>query len=192
MASFDASMRDRVSKRLDLDRDLHHALERDELVLHYQPVMDIGSGRVTGFEALIRWNHPAWGLVSPLTFIPVAEETGLIVDIGAWALGEACRQMQQWRTALPDGEHMTMAVNVSAAPVAQPRHRRSGPACAVRVRAPAGALTLELTESTLMEDPPARPRCWAGSRRSASTSRSTTSAPATPRSRTSAASPSTP
>ena len=107
-------MRDRVSKRLDLERDLHHALERDELVLHYQPVMDIASGRVTGFEALIRWNHPAWGLVSPLTFIPVAEETGLIIDIGAWALGEACRQMQRWRTSCPAATTMTMAVNVSA------------------------------------------------------------------------------
>src|SRR6185295_15689055 len=87
VASFDESMRDRVSKRLDLERDLHHALERDELVLHYQPVIEIPSGRIIGFEALLRWNHPAWGLVAPLTFIPVAEETGLIIDIGAWALG---------------------------------------------------------------------------------------------------------
>ena len=157
VASFDASMRDRVSKRLDLERDLHHALERDELVLHYQPVMDIGSGRVTGFEALIRWNHPAWGLVSPLTFIPVAEETGLIIDIGAWALGEACRQMQQWRRELPDGEDMTMAVNVSA------RQLRNHGIVGRVQRAlfesglPRGALTLELTESTLMEDPTGAP-----------------------------------
>ena len=69
---------------------------------------------MTGFEALLRWNHPAWGLVSPLTFIPVAEETGLIVDIGEWVLSEACRQMQQWRHELPGGDEMTIAVNVSA------------------------------------------------------------------------------
>jgi diguanylate cyclase (GGDEF)-like protein len=157
VASFDASMRDRVSKRLDLERDLHHALERQELVLHYQPVMDIPSGRVTGFEALIRWNHPAWGLVSPLTFIPVAEETGLIIDIGAWALGEACRQMQSWRSELPDGDSMTMAVNVSA------RQLRNNGIVGRVQRAlfesglPRGALTLELTESTLMEDPTGAP-----------------------------------
>ena len=157
VASFDASMRDRVSKRLDLERDLHHALERDELVLHYQPVMDIASGRVTGFEALLRWNHPAWGLVSPLTFIPVAEETGLIIDIGAWALGEACRQMQLWREELPDGDEMTIAVNVSA------RQLRNHGIVGRVQRAlfesglPRGALTLELTESTLMEDPTGAP-----------------------------------
>jgi len=157
VATFDASMRDRVSKRLDLERDLHHALERDELVLHYQPVMDIPSGRVTGFEALLRWDHPAWGLVSPLTFIPVAEETGLIVDIGSWALGEACRQMQRWRSELPDGENMTMAVNVSA------RQLRNNGIVGRVQRAlfesglPRGALTLELTESTLMDDPTGAP-----------------------------------
>ena len=157
VASFDASMRDRVSKRLDLERDLHHALERDELVLHYQPVMDIGSGAVTGFEALLRWNHPAWGLVSPLTFIPVAEETGLIIDIGVWALGEACRQMQEWRRDLPGADDMKMAVNVSARQL-----RNNGIVGRVQrvlfeSGLPRGALTLELTESTLMENPTGAP-----------------------------------
>jgi diguanylate cyclase (GGDEF)-like protein len=157
VASFDASMRDRVSKRLDLERDLHHALERDELVLHYQPVMDIASGRVTGFEALIRWNHPAWGLVSPLTFIPVAEETGLIIDIGAWALGEACRQMQQWRHELPNGDHMTMAVNVSARQLRNHGIVGRVQRALFESKLPREALTLELTESTLMENPTGAP-----------------------------------
>jgi EAL domain-containing protein (putative c-di-GMP-specific phosphodiesterase class I) len=157
VAAFDESMRDRVSKRLDLERDLHHALERDELVLHYQPVIDMPSGRVIGFEALLRWNHPGWGLVSPLTFIPVAEETGLIIDIGAWALLEACRQMQQWRLQLPHGEDMTIAVNVSA------RQLRNQSIVGRVQRAlfesglPRDALTLELTESTLMENPTGAP-----------------------------------
>jgi len=157
VAAFDASMRDRVSKRLDLERDLHHALERDELVLYYQPVIDIGSGRVRGFEALLRWRHPGWGLVSPLSFIPVAEETGLIIDIGAWALGVACKQMQEWRTTLPGAEDMTIAVNVSA------RQLRNHGIVGRVQRAlfesglPRGALTLELTESTLMEDPTGAP-----------------------------------
>jgi diguanylate cyclase (GGDEF)-like protein len=157
VATFDASMRDRVSKRLDLERDLHHALDRNELELHYQPVLDIPTGRVTGFEALLRWNHPAWGQVSPLTFIPVAEETGLIIDIGAWALRQACDQMQQWRRELSGGEDLTIAVNVSARQL-----RNSGIVGRVQ-RAlfesglPRSALTLELTESTLMENPTGAP-----------------------------------
>jgi diguanylate cyclase (GGDEF)-like protein len=157
VASFDASMRDRVSKRLDLERDLYHALERDELVLHYQPVMDIGSGRVRGFEALLRWNHPAWGLVSPLTFIPVAEDTGLILDIGAWALGEACHQMQQWRGELNDGESMTMAVNVSARQLRNQGIVGRVQRALFESKLPRQNLALELTESTLMENPTGAP-----------------------------------
>ncbi len=153
VAAFDWSMRDRVSKRLDLERDLHHALERDELCLYYQPVLDIASGRVTGFEALLRWMHPAWGLVSPLTFIPVAEETGLIVDIGRWAMGEACRQLAGWSERLPHGDELSVAVNVSArqfrnqdiVEVVRTALERSG----LRRE----SLRIELTESTLMDDP---------------------------------------
>ncbi len=153
VAIFDTSMRDRVSQRLDLERDLHHALDRHELELHYQPVVDIVSGRVCGFEALIRWNHPAWGMISPLSFIPVAEETGLIVDIGGWVLETASIQMQAWRSELPGGDAMTMSVNVSA------RQLRDHNIVARVQRAlsdsglPRSALTLELTESALMENP---------------------------------------
>ncbi len=157
VAVFDTSMRERVSHRLDLERALHHALEREELELHYQPVVDMRTGQVEGFEALIRWNHPSWGVISPMSFIPVAEETGMIVEIGAWVLGEACRQMAEWRTTLPRGESMTMAVNVSA------RQLRDQNIVARVLRAlyetglPREALTIELTESTLMDDPTEAP-----------------------------------
>ncbi|MGZ4676061.1 MAG: putative bifunctional diguanylate cyclase/phosphodiesterase [Acidimicrobiia bacterium] len=157
VAVFDASMRDKVSRRLDLERDLHHALDRHELELHYQPVVDIASGAVRGFEALLRWNHPAWGLISPLSFIPVAEETGLIVDIGGWVLAEACRQMQIWRDELPHGSEMSIAVNVSARQLRDQSIVGRVQRALYESGLPREALTLELTESTLMENPAGAP-----------------------------------
>ena len=93
---FDRGMHDRVFQRLTLQRDLRHALQRDELSLHYQPIIDLPSGRVSGFEALLRWSHPTWGQVAPLLFIPVAEATGLIVEIGAGRLEQASAQRGRW------------------------------------------------------------------------------------------------
>jgi diguanylate cyclase (GGDEF)-like protein len=152
---FDDSMRDRVAHRLELERDLRHALDRGELTVYYQPVVHLPSGEVTGFEALIRWHHPTRGTVSPLAFIPIAEETGLITQIGAWVLDEACRQLRVWRNLLPNGEHLTMAVNISARQLGDSdlpfmidrtlwRHRLDG-----------SAVCLELTESMLLDNPDA-------------------------------------
>ena len=157
VAVFDSSMRERVSKRLDLERDLHHALQREELEIHYQPIMDIGSGAVRGFEALLRWNHPGWGTISPLSFIPVAEETGIIVDIGNWVLGESCRQMEEWRHQLPGGDHMTISVNVSARQLRDQSIVGHVSRALYESNLPRSALTLELTESTLMENPEGAP-----------------------------------
>jgi diguanylate cyclase (GGDEF)-like protein len=105
---FEADMDAQVQKRHVMERDLRCALEREEFLLHYQAIVDGRSGRPCGFEALLRWNHPARGLVEPLDFIPVAEETGLIVQIGEWAMRQACRDAARW----PDDLHV--AVNLSA------------------------------------------------------------------------------
>jgi diguanylate cyclase (GGDEF)-like protein len=109
---FDPTMNAEAAEHLNLRNGLRRALERGELFLHYQPQLDLSSGAVVGVEALLRWRHPELGLVSPARFIPLAEESGLIVPIGAWVLQEACRQAVAWqRAGLPP---LTIAVNMSA------------------------------------------------------------------------------
>jgi diguanylate cyclase (GGDEF)-like protein/PAS domain S-box-containing protein len=109
---FMQAMNVRAVERQEIEESLRRALERNEFALHYQPKVDLKSGEITGAEALIRWTHPTRGLIAPVQFIPVAEECGLILPIGKWVLGEACRQAQAWRSAgLSVG---TMAVNISA------------------------------------------------------------------------------
>jgi len=143
-------MNARALDLLELGSALHHALERDELTLHYQPQLDIGSGRIVGMEALIRWRHPDRGTVSPAEFIPLAEESGLIVPIGEWVLRTACAQAGEWqRLGLPA---LTVAVNVSA----RQFHSRDLPGMVERILAetglPPGNLELEVTESVAMRD----------------------------------------
>jgi diguanylate cyclase (GGDEF)-like protein len=100
-------------KRHELELDLRFALDRDELFMDYQPIITLNSGEIIGFEALLRWNHPVRGLIGPRDFIPIAEETGLIVPIGKWVLREACRQLQEWHTRYPDTRALTVSVNIS-------------------------------------------------------------------------------
>ncbi|MEP6623505.1 MAG: GGDEF domain-containing phosphodiesterase, partial [Acidimicrobiia bacterium] len=153
VAAFDGSMRDRASRRLALERDLHHAVARNELALHYQPIIDLVTGRITGFEALLRWEHPTWGQIPPLSFVPVAEDTGLIVDIGAWVLHEALVQLAAWRRDLPRGSKLSMAVNVSARQLRDHQVVDRVQRAIQDSGVPAESVTLELTESTLMENP---------------------------------------
>lgn len=152
---FDNSMRDRVAKRLALEGDLRHALDRSQLRLEYQPIVAIPGAEVQGFEALLRWTHPTMGEISPITFIPVAEDTGLIVPIGAWVLEQACRQLGEWRRELPHGHDLYVAVNLSARQLHDEDLVQQVRESLVATNLPGRALTLELTESVLMENPPA-------------------------------------
>jgi diguanylate cyclase (GGDEF)-like protein/PAS domain S-box-containing protein len=110
---FDVEMRDRAVARLRLDTDLRRAIERNEFQLYYQPIVSLERGRIEGFEALLRWPHWDRGLVYPADFIPVAEETGLILPMGWWALREACRQLARWQQLIGSERTLTMAVNLS-------------------------------------------------------------------------------
>jgi diguanylate cyclase (GGDEF)-like protein len=151
-AMFDPGMLRDVIDHLDLHADLQRAVIHDELVLHYQPIVALGTGEITGVEALLRWNHPRRGMVQPATFIPLAEETGLIVPIGRWVLNQACRQASRWHETHPDRAPLTVTVNVSARQLQQPDFG-SDVADALRVSGlQPGALVLEITESVLVQD----------------------------------------
>jgi len=151
---FDSSMRDSVRARVETELALRHALDRKQLVLHYQPIVTIDDGEVRGVEALLRWEHPGKGLISPLDFIPVAEETGLIVEIGGWVITEAIRQLASWRRAglRPGGTDLFMSVNVSARQLHEPGLVDHVAFELRRHNVPAHLLVLELTESAMMTD----------------------------------------
>ena len=151
---FDQGMRSDVIRRAELATQLRYAIERDELLLHYQPVVDLTTGELSGFEALVRWDHPIRGLLNPADFIDVAEETNLIVAMGSWVITEATGQLAAWREELP--EHpVSMSVNLSARQIAD-----TGLVSLVRRRLAErqldpSMLCLEITEDVLMEDPKA-------------------------------------
>jgi diguanylate cyclase (GGDEF)-like protein len=151
--TFGESMRLEVSDRMSTEHSLHRALERSELMLHYQPVVDVKSVRVVGVEALIRWQHPEQGLLAPCRFIPVAEESGLIIPIGAWVLEQACHQLNDWHhheTGKSDAS--SMEVNLSARQIDDPHIVETVEAILTRTGLPPEHLTLEITESALMKD----------------------------------------
>jgi diguanylate cyclase (GGDEF)-like protein/PAS domain S-box-containing protein len=150
MRFFDTQMQAEVSARATLESDLREAVQQQQFVLHYQPQV-VGAGRITGVEALMRWQHPKRGLVSPGEFIPLAEETGLILPMGQWVLDAACDQLAAWATDQATA-HLSMAVNVSARQFQQSGFVDSVLATLVRSGATAKLLKLELTESMLVDD----------------------------------------
>jgi len=145
---FTPSMRDDAHKRFKLDNNLRRALERNEFVLHYQPQVDLQSGEIVGVEALIRWIHPQLGMVSPSDFIPVAEETGVIVPIGEWVLREACRDLKRWHE---QGYPLRVAVNLSGRQLKESALVVTVLATLREVGVEPNWLELELTESMLMD-----------------------------------------
>jgi diguanylate cyclase (GGDEF)-like protein/PAS domain S-box-containing protein len=152
---FDADMRASVMARLQLETDLRHALERNEFLNFYQPIVALDSGRIVGFEALMRWQHPTRGMIGPEEFIFVAEETGLIRELGWWSLREACRQMSNWRARSPACIDLAVSVNLSAKQLLQPHLVDEMKKLLRETTLPAEALKLEITESAVMADPAA-------------------------------------
>jgi diguanylate cyclase (GGDEF)-like protein/PAS domain S-box-containing protein len=150
---FDASMHERAVERLDLEGSLRCAIEREELRLLYQPQVDMASGQIAGVEALLRWEHPERGLIVPPVFIPIAEQTGLIVPIGAWVLHEACGQAAAW--ARSGGRRLTVSVNVSPRQLADSDFPSTVQAALAAHDLEPGLLCLEITESAVMADPDA-------------------------------------
>lgn len=149
---FDETMHARALSRLRLETDLRHAVEHQEFCVYYQPIVELGTGALNGFEALVRWQHPEKGVVSPVEFIPLAEETGLIVPMGLWVLEESCMQMRKWQQLYPAHRGLRLSVNLSGKQVAQPDLIEQITGVLQRTNLDARYLKLEITESVLMEN----------------------------------------
>jgi len=149
---FDTVMHARAVALLNLENDLRRAVERQEFQVYYQPIIMLETREIAGFEALIRWNHPARGFVSPAEFIPLAEETGLILEIGQWVLRVACRQIQQWQWLAPHEKPLTMAVNLSGKQFKQPDIIEQIKKTLQETNCDPRTLKLEITESAVMEN----------------------------------------
>ncbi len=146
---FDDAMHVQALRLLQVETDLRRAIERQELCIFYQPIVSLVTGRLTGFEALVRWRHPQWGLVSPGEFIPLAEETGLILPLGRWVLHQSCQQMRQWQKNLPGADLLTISVNLSGRQLLQPHLPEQVGDILTETGLDPQFLRLEITESVL-------------------------------------------
>ncbi|HYY78601.1 MAG TPA: EAL domain-containing protein [Actinomycetes bacterium] len=147
---FQPSLHRSLRERFELIGDLRQALERGQLLVHYQPIVELASGRITGLEALVRWRHPTRGMVGPRSFIPLAEETGLIIPLGRWVLGQACEQGHRWQRHT--GSDLSVSVNLSARQFQQPGLVDDVARALRRSGLRPSSLILEITESLLMHD----------------------------------------
>jgi diguanylate cyclase (GGDEF)-like protein len=153
---FNEAMHTRLTRHVTIESGLRKALGTDELTLVYQPIVELEGGRMVSAEALLRWRHPTLGTISPAEFIPIAEDSGLIVPLGDWVLQEACRQLVEWRRAAPELAPRTISVNVSRAELALgPRLLQRIRETLVRTGLPPSCLQLEVTEREVMRDPAA-------------------------------------
>jgi diguanylate cyclase (GGDEF)-like protein len=149
---FDDAMRDRAVRRLEIESSLRRALVRGEFRVHYQPVVAFARSEMIGIEALVRWEHPDFGLLEPADFLEIAEETGLIVPIGAWVLHEACSQTARWCAELPHETPLSIAVNLSAAQLTDPELVSIVDSVLAATRLDPALLTLEINEAVLVEN----------------------------------------
>jgi diguanylate cyclase (GGDEF)-like protein/PAS domain S-box-containing protein len=149
---FEPTMHERVVQRLELRSDLQHALEVDQFELYYQPVVRLDGGEILGIEALLRWNHPTRGLIPPMEFIPVAEETGLIVPMGRWVLESACREGVRLHQTFPRREPLTISVNLSVRQLQSETLVSDVRNALLLSGLPASSLVLEITESLMLAD----------------------------------------
>jgi diguanylate cyclase (GGDEF)-like protein/PAS domain S-box-containing protein len=149
---FEPAMHDTALRRLELKADLQRAVDNEEFVLHYQPVIELETGRIEGLEALVRWEHPSRGTVAPLDFIPLAEETGLIVPIGRWVLREACLQARRLQERFPQTPALHMAVNLSARQLQRPEIVAEIAEILMETGLLPESLVVEITESVMMQD----------------------------------------
>lgn len=149
---FNRQMHDAAVRRLELELDLRKAVEKSQFEAYYQPIMEMKTGRLAGFEALVRWNHPIKGLISPAEFIPLAEETGLIVHIGRWMLEASCQQLALWHRRFPTQNTLSVSVNLSARQLHQADLADEINRILAETGLPPPCLKLEITESAMMED----------------------------------------
>lgn len=149
---FDQSMNADAMERLELEADLRRALERQELRIHYQPIVSLETGQIRAVEALARWQHPRRGLISPLQFIPIAEETGLIVPLGRWVLEESCRQIRLWQVTHPEADQLLVSVNLAGRQLQSPDIVEVVRQVLTETGLAPSCLQLEITETTVMKD----------------------------------------
>ena len=149
---FDPEMHARTTSRLQMRAELQRALALDEFVLHYQPIVDLESRRIVAVEALLRWRHPSRGLVFPTEFISIAEETGQIVEVGAWVIDEACRQLRHWKADQPMANGLRLNVNLSPRQLRDPTTAQRVAAALLRNDVDPESLVLEITESALADE----------------------------------------
>ena len=149
---FDSQMRRRAVEQLGLETDLRRALDGKEFRIHYQPIIDLASTEISGFEALLRWQHPSRGLLKPAEFIPMAEETGFILPIGRWVLREACTQLRTWHQEFPNTHSLKMSVNLSPKQFNHPKLVKQIRDALVESDLEPTSLQIEITESAFIDN----------------------------------------